>query len=435
MPDDTVVALRQPGDFSDPLTDILRHGARQLLAQAVEAEVTAFFAAHADLTSEDGRQRLVRHGHLPERTIQTGIGPVEVRQPRVRDRGAADGNPIRFSPTILPPYARRTSSLDALLPVLYLRGISTGDFQEALAALLGKDAPNLSPAVLARLKAGWQEEFDRWKRRDLSARRYVYIWADGVYLQGRMEPDKQCILVLIGATPEGKKELIGFQSGYRESAQSWRELLADLKTRGLAVPPELAIGDGALGFWKALEEEFGATRQQRCWVHKTMNVLNKLPKSVQSKAKADLKEIWMAEGRADAEKAFDRFLAKYQVKYDKAAACMAKDRGALLAFYDFPAEHWKHIRTGNPIESTFATVRHRTTRSKGCLSHDTAIIMVFKACPREGGDDPGSASFLAQARRAEPIAKAHRRDQVHRRHRSQPETSRRLINAVTKIQA
>lgn len=232
--------------------------------------------------------------------------------------------------------------------------------------------------MLARLKAGWQEEFDRWKRRDLSARRYVYIWADGVYLQGRMEPDKQCILVLIGATPEGRKELIGFQSGYRESAQSWRELLADLKARGLAVPPELAIGDGALGFWKALEEEFGATRQQRCWVHKTMNVLNKLPKSVQSKAKADLKEIWMAEGRADAEKAFDRFLAKYHAKYDKAAACLAKDRQALLAFYDFPAEHWKHIRTGNPIESTFATVRHRTARSKGCLSHDTAIIMVFK---------------------------------------------------------
>jgi putative transposase len=378
MPDNRVVALRQPGDVADPLTDILRHGARQLLAQAVEAEVTAFFAAHADLTSEDGRQRLVRHGHLPERTIQTGIGPVEVRQPRIRDRGALEGEHIRFSPTILPPYARRTRSLDALLPVLYLRGISTGDFQEALAALLGKDAPNLSPAVLARLKAGWQEEFDRWKRRDLSARRYVYIWADGVYLQGRMEPDKQCLLVLIGATPEGRKELIGFQSGYRESAQSWRELLADLKARGLAVPPELAIGDGALGFWKALEEEFGATRQQRCRVHKTMNVLNKLPKSVQSKAKADLKEIWMAEGRADAEKAFDRFLAKYHAKYDKAAACLAKDRGALLAFYNFPAEHWKHIRTGNPIESTFATVRHRTTRSKGCLSHDTAIIMVFK---------------------------------------------------------
>jgi putative transposase len=250
--------------------------------------------------------------------------------------------------------------------------------QEALAALLGKDAPNLSPAVLAGLKAGWQEEYERWETRDLSPRRYVYIWADGVYLQARMDPDKQCILVLIGATPEGKKELTGFAAGYRESAQSWRELLVDLKARGLSVPPELAIGDGALGFWKALEEEFGATRQQRCWVHKTMNVLNKLPKSMQPKAKTDLKEIWMAESRKDAEKAFDRFRAKYEAKYDKAAACLAKDRETLLAFYDFPAEHWKHIRTGNPIESTFATVRHRTTRAKGCLSHDTGMIMVFK---------------------------------------------------------
>jgi putative transposase len=378
MEENTVIALRQPGDVADPLTQVLRNGARALLAQAVEAEVAELLAAHVHLTTDDGRQRLVRHGHMPERTIQTGIGSVAVRQPRVRDRGGADGERIRFSSTLLPRYARRTRSLDALLPVLYLRGISTGDMQEALAALLGKDAPNLSPAVLARLKAGWQEEYERWKRRDLSARRYVYIWADGVYLQARMEPDKQCILVLIGATPEGKKELIGFQAGYRESAQSWRELLADLKARGLAVPPELAIGDGALGFWKALEEAFGATRQQRCWVHKTMNVLNKLPKSVQPKAKADLKEIWMAESRKDAEKAFDRFLARYEAKYDKAAACLAKDGEALLAFYDFPAEHWKHIRTGNPIESTFATVRHRTTRAKGCLSHDTGMIMVFK---------------------------------------------------------
>jgi transposase-like protein len=360
------------------LTEVLRNGARALLAQAVEAEVAEALATHAHLTTDDGRRRLVRHGHMPERTIQTGIGPLAVRQPRVRDRGGAAGERIRFSSTLLPPYARRTKSLDALLPVLYLRGISTGDMQEALAALLGKDAPNLSPAVLVRLKTGWQEEFERWKKRDLSARRYVYIWADGVYLQARMEPDKQCILVLIGATPEGRKELIGFQVGYRENAQSWRELLADLKARGLAVPPELAIGDGALGFWKAIEEEFGATRQQRCWVHKTMNVLNKLPKSVQPKAKADLKEIWMAEGRADAEKAFDRFLAKYEAKYDKAAACLARDREALLAFYDFPAEHWKHIRTSNPIESTFATVRHRTTRAKGCLSHETGVIMVFK---------------------------------------------------------
>ncbi len=378
MPDDRVVAFRQPGEIDDPLTEVLRQGARKLLAQAVEGEVAVFLEAYADLTTEDGRQRLVRHGHLPERTIQTGIGSVEVRQPRVRDRGGADDEPIRFLPAILPRYARRTKSLDALLPVLYLRGISSGDFQEALAALLGKEAANLSPAVLGRLKAGWQAEFDRWQQRDLSARRYVYIWADGVYLQARMEVEKQCILVLIGATPEGKKELVGFQAGYRESAQSWRELLADLKSRGLAVAPELAIGDGAFGFWKALEQEFGVTRHQRCWVHKAMNVLNKLPKSVQPRAKADLKEIWMAESRDDAEKAFDRFLAKYGTKYDKAAECLAKDRDALLAFYDFPAEHWKHIRTGNPIESTFATVRHRTVRSKGCLSHATARIMVFK---------------------------------------------------------
>jgi putative transposase len=378
MEDNKIIALRQPGEVADPLTEVLRNGARALLAQAVEAEVAEALAAHAHLTTDDGRRRLVRHGHMPERTIQTGIGPVPVRQPRVRDRGSSEGERIRFSSTLLPPYARRTKSLDALLPILYLRGISTGDMQEALAALLGKDAPNLSPAVLARLKSSWQEEYERWRRRDLSARRYVYIWADGIYLQARMEPDKQCILVLIGVTPEGRKELIGFQMGYRESTQSWRELLADLKARGLTVPPELAIGDGALGFWKALEEESGATRQQRCWVHKTMNVLNKLPKSVQPTAKAHLKEIWMAQGRAEAEKAFDRFLTKYEAKYDKAAACLAKDREALLAFYDFPAEHWKHIRTGNPIESTFATVRHRTIRAKGCLSHDTGMIMVFK---------------------------------------------------------
>jgi len=377
MEKDTVVALRQPGEFEDPLTDVLRQGARQLLAQAVEAEVADFLAAHADLVTEDGRQRLVRHGHLPERTIQTGIGSVEVRQPRVRDRdGRAEK--IRFSPSILPPYARRTKSLDALIPVLYLRGISSGDFQEALSALLGKEAPNLSPAVLGRLKSQWKQEFERWQQRDLSARRYVYVWADGVYLQARMEVEKQCVLVLIGATPEGKKELIGFQAGYRESTQSWAELLVDLKSRGLSVAPELAIGDGALGFWKALEQQFGATRHQRCWVHKVMNVLNKLPKSVQPRAKADLKEIWMAEGRDEADKAFDRFLAKYGAKYDKATECLAKDREALLAFYDFPAEHWKHIRTSNPIESTFATVRHRAVRAKGCLSHETSKIMVFK---------------------------------------------------------
>jgi putative transposase len=378
MTESRVFTLRQPGEFADVLTDVLRSGARQLLAHAVEAEVKELLAAHADDTLGDGRQRLVRHGHMPERMIQTGIGPVEVSQPRVRDRGAQGAERIRFSSSILPPYARRSKSLDVLLPVLYLRGISSGDMQEALSALLGKDAPNLSPSVLARLKASWQEEFERWNERDLSARSYVYVWADGVYLQARMEPDKQCMLVLIGATPEGKKELIGFQTGYRESAQSWRELLIDLKARGLIVAPKLAIGDGALGFWKALEEEFGATRHQRCWMHKTMNILNKLPKSVQPKAKAGLHEIWMAETRADAETAFDLFVEKYGIKYDKAVDCLIKDRDALLAFYDFPAEHWKHIRTTNPIESAFATVRHRTSRTKGCLSYETATIMVFK---------------------------------------------------------
>ncbi|MBV8870755.1 MAG: IS256 family transposase, partial [Acetobacteraceae bacterium] len=269
-------------------------------------------------------------------------------------------------------------SLDAVLPILYLRGLSMGDFQEALAALLGKDAPNLSPAVIARLRDAWQAEYARWQRRDLSARRYVYVWADGVYLQARMEPQAECMLVLIGATPEGKKELLGFQVGVRESAQSWRELLVDLKARGLATAPELATGDGALGFWKALETVFPTTRHQRCWVHKVSNVLNKLPNSVQPAARADLREVWQAPDRATAEAAIATFAEKYAAKYEKAVACLVKDRDALLSFYDFPAEHWDHLRTANPIESVFATVRHRTVRTKGALSQDTARLMVFK---------------------------------------------------------
>ncbi len=377
MKDDTVIELSQPDQFGDPLTDVLRSGTRQLLAQAVEAEVSAFMAAHADLRLADGRRRLVRHGHGPAREIQTGIGPVAVRRPKVRDRGGSEGT-LRFSSIILPKWARRSASLDALLPVLYLRGLSSGDFREALAALLGKAAPNLSPAVIARLKAAWKADYARWKRRDLSARRYVYIWADGIYLQARMEPDAQCLLVIIGATPEGKKELLGFQTGYRESAQSWRELLAGLKARGLAIAPELATGDGALGFWKALGEVYPTTRAQRCWVHKTANVLGKLPKSLQKNAKADLREIWNAPGRKDAERAMASFAAKYEAKYPAAASCLIKVRDPMLAFYDFPAEHWQHIRTSNPIESIFATVRHRTIRAKGCLSHETALTMVFK---------------------------------------------------------
>jgi transposase-like protein len=375
-----VVTLLQPGSFADPLTEVLRNGARSLLAQAVEAEVAEFLAKHSDLKTASGLSRMVRHGHLPEREVMTGIGPVEVRQPRVRDRGVAAENAarIRFTPTILPPYARRSRSLEVLIPILYLKGLSTGDFEGALAALLGKDAPGLSASTIARLKEVWLDEHEHWRKRDLSARRYVYVWADGIYLQARLEDAKQCILVLIGATPEGKKELLGFTDGARESAQDWRELLLDLKNQGLAIAPELAVADGALGFWKALGEIWPTTREQRCWVHKTANILNKLPKSQQSKAKRSLQEIWMAETSKEAEAAFDAFIAAYELKYAKATECLAKDRETLLAFYDFPAEHWKHLRTSNPIESTFATVRHRTIRSKGCFSNKTALAMVFK---------------------------------------------------------
>jgi transposase-like protein len=374
-----IVALRQPDDIDDPLTNILRAGARQLLAQAVEIEVETFLATVKDLKLADGRARVVRHGYGPARTIATGIGPVEVARAKIRDRGAAgDSERIRFSSAILPLWARRTRSLDALLPVLYLRGISTGDFQEALTALLGKDAPNLSPAVISRLTAEWQGEYERWQKRDLSARRYVYVWADGVFLQARMEDHGESMLVLIGATPEGKKELIGFQVGVRESAQSWRELLIDVKQRGLQIAPEIAVGDGALGFWKALDEVFPGTRHQRCWVHKTVNVLDKVPLSVQANMKKDLREVYWAPNRAAAEAAIDVFAEKYRAKYGRAVECLAKDRDALLAFYDFPAEHWDHLRTTNPIESVFATVRHRTVRTKGALSSTTARLMVFK---------------------------------------------------------
>jgi putative transposase len=380
VPKDTVVRLIQPGAFDDQLTEVLRNGARALLAQAVEAEVAGFLDKHAQCKTGDGRARVVRHGHLPEREVMTGIGPVPVRQPRVRDRGAPAGDPgrIRFSPSILPSYMRRSKSIETLLPILYLKGISTGDFSEALAALLGKDASGLSATSISRLKEGWSNEHAAWRKRDLSSKRYVYIWADGIHLQARLEDEKQCILVLIGATPEGRKELVGFTDGARENAQDWRELLLDLKRRGLDASPELMIADGALGFWKAAGEVWPKAAGQRCWVHKTANVLAKLPKSQQPKAKRACQEIWMAETKAAAEVAFDAFIESYAVKYAKAADCLAKDRDALLAFYDFPAEHWKHLRTTNPIESTFATVRHRTIRAKGCLSNKTALAMVFK---------------------------------------------------------
>jgi putative transposase len=375
---DNIVKLSQPGAFSDPLTEVLRAGARALLVHAVEAEIAGFLGGHADKRTDDGHRRLVRHGHLPEREIMTGIGPVAVRCPRVRDRAADGGERIRFSSAILPPYVRRSKSLEVLIPILYLKGISTGSFEEALAALLGKDAGGLSASTIARLKEAWWDEHAGWLDRDLSAKQYVYFWVDGIYVQARLEDDAQCLLVIIGATAEGKKELVGLADGIRESAQSWKELLLDLKRRGLAIAPQLAVADGALGFWKAIDEVWPRTRAQRCWVHKTANVLNKLPKSLHAKAKPALQDIWTAETRMDAEAAFDGFIESYGIKYEKAVECLSKDREPLLAFYDFPAEHWKHLRTTNPIESTFATVRHRTVRSRGCLSNKTALAMIYK---------------------------------------------------------
>lgn len=374
----SITTLPDPHGFSpDPLTDILRAGARDLIQQAVEAELSALLEAHSEDCIEDGRARLVRHGHLPEREVTTGIGTVSVKVPRVRDRGEG-AEKIRFTSTILPPYLRKAKSIEELLPWLYLKGISTGDFQEALAALLGPNAAGLSSTTISRLKADWWDEYDRWQRRDLSARRFVYIWADGVYFRPRMAEEKQCVLVIIGADEWGRKEIIGLADGYRESTQSWRELLLDLQRRGLTHAPDLAIGDGALGFWNALREVFGATKEQRCWFHKTGNVLNAMPKSVQAKAKGHLHDIWQAETRVDAEAAFNFFVTTYGVKYDKAVGKLIKDRDVLLAFYDFPAEHWKHIRTTNPIESTFATVRHQTGKTKGCLSRKTGLAMAFK---------------------------------------------------------
>jgi len=375
--DNTVIELQNPGIpvvASDALTDVLREGARRMLMEAVEAEVQEFLTRHAPLKDGNNHQRVVRNGYLPERTIQTGLGDLPVKAPRVRDR---EGE-IRFSSQILPPYLRRTKSIAELLPWLYLRGISTGDFGSVLTSLLGQDAPGLSVATIGRLKESWKEEHRQWAKRDLSTKTYVYLWADGIHFNVRMDEANHCVLVVIGATQDGKKELLAIQDGYRESEQSWKELLLDLKHRGLSAAPKLATGDGALGFWKALPQVFGDTREQRCWVHKTANVLNKLPKAHQPKAKSDLHQIWMADTKQDAHKAFNYLLSAYAAKYPKAAECLEKDWDVLLAFYDFPAEHWVHIRTTNPIESTFATVRHRTVKTRGCVSRESMLSMVFK---------------------------------------------------------
>jgi len=349
------------------------------LAQAVEAEVEGYIESHKTHLDPQGHRLVVRNGHKEERDLQTGVGPVKVRQPRVDDQRVDEhGERMRFTSAILPPYLRRTKSIEELIPWLYLKGISTGDFSEALAAILGPEAPGLSASTVVRLKEVWQKDYEAWSKRSLAGKQYVYIWVDGIHFNVRLEEDRQCILVVMGATPEGKKELVAIQDGMRESEQSWKELLLDLKSRGLSEPPKLAIGDGALGFWAALRKVFGATREQRCWVHKTANVLNSLPKGKQGKAKKMLHDIWMAETKAEAQRAFALFIETYEAKYPKATECLSKDRETLLAFYDFPAEHWMHIRTTNPIESTFATVRLRTMRTKGCGSRLATLTMVFR---------------------------------------------------------
>jgi len=362
----------------DVLTSILREGAQRLLTQAIETEVAEWIESHQHVQDRQGHHQVVRNGHLPRRTLLTGVGPVEVRQPRVRRdrRPAQRAEP--FSSQILPPYLRKTKSIEELIPWLYLKGISTGDFSEALAALVGPQAKGLSASTITRLKEVWQGEFQEWSQRSLQGKEYVYVWADGVHFNIRLEEDRQCILVLLGATADGRKELIAITDGFRESEQSWKALLLDVKARGLVIDPKLATGDGALGFWKAIGQVYPTTREQRCWVHKTANVLDKLPQRLQPEAKNKLHQIWMAETRAHAVQAFDLFVETYQAKYPKATECLAKDRSVLLTFYDFPAEHWIHLRTTNPIESTFATVRLRHRRTKGNGSRTACLTMVFK---------------------------------------------------------
>jgi putative transposase len=380
---DSVLTMDSSGrEARDVLTEILHHGAQKMLAAAIETEVAEYIAAHADQRDADGYRMVVRNGHAPTRSILTGLGPVEAARPRVNDKRVdADGNRIRFTSAILPPYLRRTKAVEELVPWLYLKGISTGDFPEALQALLGPSAEGLSATNICRLKRVWEEEWKDWSRRDLSGKRYVYVWADGIHFNIRLEDEanrKQCILVLMGATAAGTKELIGIADGYRESEQSWSELLTDLRSRGLVLSPKLAVADGALGFWAACRKVWPDTREQRCWVHKTANVLNKLPKSIQPKARAMVHEIWQAVTKMVAERAFDLFVTTFEAKYPKAVECLTKDREVLLTFYDFPAEHWIHLRTTNPIESTFATVRLRHRRTKGSGSRTACLTMVFK---------------------------------------------------------
>lgn len=377
MQEVTTTTFPFPSTSRDALTALLRQGAQEMLATAIEAEVGEWIDSHRRLVDGRGHRQVVRNGYLPEREITTGIGPLQVRQPRVHDRRSGDEREV-FSSKILPPYLRKTKSLEELLPWLYLKGISTGDFHEALQTLVGPECPGLSASTITRLLAQWQDDYKDWSKRPLTDKHYVYLWVDGVHFNIRLEEDRQCILVLMGATTDGHKELIALADGYRESEQSWRELLLDVKSRGLSIDPKLATGDGALGFWKALPQVFPTTRTQRCWVHKTANVLDKQPKRLQPRAKEMIHQIWMADSREAAQVAFDAFLETYGPKYPQACECLAKDRDELLTFYDFPAEHWIHLRTTNPIESVFATVRLRHRRTKGSGSRTACLAMVHQ---------------------------------------------------------
>ena len=365
-----VTDLHRP---ENPLNELLKQGAQQLLAQAIEAEVQVLLEQLSAL-QVNGKQGVVRNGYLPERRLQTGLGDIPVKVPKVRDR---TGSGIKFNSKLVPPYLKRTKNIEELVPWLYLRGISTGDMQPALESLLGKEAKGLSANSVSRLKQQWEAEYEQWRKRDLSKRRYVYVWADGVYSKVRMD-DKLCLLVVIGVDDTGRKEVLTVVDGYRESEASWLEVLTQLQSQGMTIAPELAIGDGALGFWNAVTKFWPTTRHQRCWVHKTANILNKVPKSVQPRMKESLQDIWMAETRDEAYKAFRLFEQRYGAKYPTATECLVKDKDEMLAFYDFPAEHWAHVRTTNPIESMFATVRLRTNKTKSCGSRKPTLAMAFK---------------------------------------------------------
>lgn len=372
--------VQEPGEGTPGsiLEEIAREGARRLLIEAMETEVAEYIEKHEEKRNSEGRRLVVRNGYMPERDLVTGIGSLPFRQPRVDDRKLAEVGEERFSSRILPRYLRRVPSVDNLIPVLYLKGISTGDFSEALEAILGPQASGLSATNVVRLKAKWEEEYKSWSRRDLSGKEYVYIWVDGLHVNVRLDEERSCILVVMGADSEGKKEILAVSDGYRESKASWGELLLDLKRRGLSSGSSLAVGDGALGFWSALREVFPGTKEQRCWVHKTANVLDKLPKGVQGKAKSMIHEMYQAPTKEDALSAYHHFLESWRDKYPKAAECLRKDEDQLFTFYDFPASHWIHIRTTNPIESTYATVRLRTKRTKGCGSRMATLTMVWK---------------------------------------------------------